>query len=413
MQAEQLIRKGVQNKRSGNYAEARRLYLAAIEIEPSYLHCYFALGKISYLLADQKNALLYYTIAAHLHIATGVSQDYDDDTRVTKQQILNGFSDATVKRFRSVHRYADLLLCDNNTPRHLGHALIDLSSTEHITPEINRAKTACMQTISIGRIVSMDHEMEFAVYQNAGMSYLLENILGQKVGKHPAQDVFLLYAESSASSFPQVVSDTELVWVFNQLAERINLRVPETKFPFADLYKEIETVWKSAGSSRIHDTQSLVHEASQNVEELLSDSTQMSKGALMIDALDFGEASYVSTVNRWRRVVGRLQSPLSDFIFATWDVAYASQTPTPVLKALIWCLKSQDIIDLRNGLVHCRCKLAGVDGSLCLEMTDKKNSKVISRLNVVECEAFHGLVYLSALALEQYFKGVNAFTVHN
>lgn len=190
-EAERIIQLGVTAKRHGKFEEAKRLYESAANIAPWYLHVYYALGKINYLLELQNEALLNYSIAAHLQLGLGPSMELNQGGLVLKQLIASHYPQSLIDEVRSIHPYADLLLIDENTPRHLGHALIDLLPEEILSPEIKASAHAYKETImgSHGLYIQMDAELEQNLYSPIGFAYLLQHLQWDKIGKHPAEDV--------------------------------------------------------------------------------------------------------------------------------------------------------------------------------------------------------------------------------
>jgi len=126
LKARIVIQSGIEAKRRGDYKTALERYEEAIAIAPGYLPCYYALGKLHYLLNDKEASLLNYTVAAHLHASLGPAQDLNDDLKEIKDSKINKFPDNLIAQFRSVHRQAVMLLIDDKTPKHVGHTLIDL-----------------------------------------------------------------------------------------------------------------------------------------------------------------------------------------------------------------------------------------------------------------------------------------------
>ena len=108
-------------------------------------------------------------------------------------------------------------------------------------------------------------------------------------------------------------------------------------------------------------------------------------------------------IKRWDSSIKLVQTPLVDFLFSLSGSTRYRRHQTPVLNAAIRILKNRDLIELRNGLVHeTYWWEQSKDGSLFLNILD--GTTVVSHLSVNQCEGFHALICVCALALEQVSK---------
>jgi hypothetical protein len=404
--AEEIVKLGVEAKRREQFEEAKRLYESAANIAPWYLHVYYALGKVNYLMGEQAEALLNYCVAAHLHLGLGPAMNLDVRTRTINQIVGSRYPQALIDAMRSIHPYADLLILDTNTPRHLGHALIDLSPNEDLSPEIEAAASAYEESIlGSGRFfIQMDEEIELGLYDSIGVAYLLQHIQWDKVGKYPAKDVRNLYSQLLKSSVSYKAYEVEFRVICDKLTRTIGLRPPRTQTPFATLLDELNNIWEktdngSKTSFKVYADQSL-----QVIEQLLARPLHSTIGHLLFHSLNQSVAFRSSMANRWKDSTGLLQTPVIDFLFKLGQEASALGLQTPVLQAVLWSLKSREVIDLRNGLTHSCYSWIDKGNGLAINIMDRKEiglGRTVRILEVEVCEAFHGLIFICVLALRR------------
>lgn len=131
--AEELLIKGVEEKKRGNYGKAKELYLESLRYNTIDPVTYLNLGKIGYLLEEYNLAIRAYLSFMHLqlHIRERKEQgiiNYDLFEKQNNDSIYESLSD----NIKSIlpKKSALLILQDPNTPRHLAHALLDEDSME-------------------------------------------------------------------------------------------------------------------------------------------------------------------------------------------------------------------------------------------------------------------------------------------
>lgn len=398
LRARIIVQTGVEAKRRGDYKAALERYEEAVRVAPGYLDCYYSLGKLHYLLNDKEASLLYYTVAAHLHASSGGAQDLNDDLREKKEAIIASFPNNVVDQFRSVHRQATLLLVDNNTPKHVGHTFVDLPISDDLPPNIQKAANSYRAAIAGKSLLQLDDELEAGLYHTTGAAYLLQRIQWSRVGKHPVEDVCRLYSDATSSSVSESSCETQLRWALGELEQPTGLRRVNTTTPFSRLVDELDAVWRAENATASNDFQTLSDQAFQAAKKLISNPYDMTTGPLILTAMIKRDVSEVSMIKRWEDSIKLVQTPLIDFFFMLNRLARQSQHRTPILSAIIYVMKDRDLINLRNGLVHETYQWEMHD-ILYLNILD--GTRVISRLTVSQCEAFHALICVCALALER------------
>ncbi|MEI3607707.1 hypothetical protein SPD48_18645 [Pseudogracilibacillus sp. SE30717A] len=142
-----LLQQGVQMKREGLLKESKENYVKAIDLDPKNMNAFMGLGKTSYLLNERNLSVLCYLAVIHLNLYT-----------------------------------------DTNTPRHLGHSIIDLAPEIlqemeglHVFAEIYHAHI--YGNGSYNRLVDdynvtpqQQLEIDEKVYIPNGVEFLLNNI---------------------------------------------------------------------------------------------------------------------------------------------------------------------------------------------------------------------------------------------
>ncbi len=403
--ASDLIDRGVEAKRNKQYQEAERHYIEATELAPWYLHSYYALGKLNYLANKQEASLLNYTVATHLQLGLRPAQMLNEGIQRSTESTLSEYPVSLITQVRSLHPHADLLLCDNNTPRHLGHSLIDLSLSDNALPEIHQAAQAYRQSISGGFFAQMDIELDKGLYFLAGVSYLLQHIQWDRVGKYPAEDVYRLYSEPSAQSPADKASEAEFASVCTNLVQAIGLRPLQTATPFADLLGELQTIRDVMSDSTMVELKEYADQALQAAKKLLARPFHATMGALLLHSLNQSVVFRPLMINRWDDSTGLLLTTATDYLFYLSQEARKLGLRTPVLQSLTWSLKSRELIDLRNGLTHsCYSWNTGPNGQTLriMDRYDLNSGHTVRSLDAATCEAFHGLMCICALALERH-----------
>jgi len=180
-----IVKEGVKKKRQGDYNGAKETYYRAIKIDPTDLKAFYALGKICYLNGELDEAIRNYLRTAHLSIYNQI-QIYVDtpEYEFSMQQTLNLPLDFLQELYQ-VHRFAKYLLLDGNTPRHLGHAILDFArNTQHNIPNsdwyIERYADAISGTSGFfGSQIVMNEYEHFCTF--AGVRYLLTHLRWDRI----------------------------------------------------------------------------------------------------------------------------------------------------------------------------------------------------------------------------------------
>lgn len=402
-EAEELIKLGVAAKRAKRYTEAQGFYEAAISIAPWYVHSYYALGKLHYLSGTREASLLNYTVATHLHLGLGTSHDLEIGE--LRPHVLSNYPQSLISSIRSIHPQADLLLCDKNTPRHLGHSLIDLQRDEDKVPELLQAAEAYKQTISGGFFAQLDPELEDGLYFPAGVAYLLEHIHWSKVGKYSAEDVYRLYTNPSEPYVSNAACEVELASVFDSLTQIISIEVQQTKTPFTDLLNELSLVWSRIDSNEKVRLRELIKRSSHHVARFLEGSFHTTMGMLLLDSSNQSKAFRSLMERRWKETFKFPNSPVLDFWLALQATKQIRQD-TPVLRTVLKCLKEDKLRHLRDGFAHLSYSWETNSAERYVialrEYRNRSLGNITCTLLPEICEAFHGLVCICTLALDRF-----------
>jgi tetratricopeptide (TPR) repeat protein len=399
--AEELIQLGVEAKRRGNFGDAQKLYREAVEVAPDYLHGYYALGKLQYILGNREESILNYTVAAHIHVSTNAAQDFDEHIAQSKKSILSQFPEDLVGHFSSVHPYGILLLIDNNTPRHLAHSLIDLQEQADYPPALRVEINAYRDSISGKAFQQLDPELEDGMYHAYGADYLLSHIRWESIGKHPSNDVARLYKGNDVHPLAESSCEVLLKWVFDELRDNIGLKVIRAGSPFQLLIRELNSLVNDKSVSDVLvQKPDLVQHARQGVSSLLSSPFDLVCGPLVIQSLHSRKISRQAITIRWANAMRLVQTPTITLLFELSDLARDGRS-CPILKSIVWALKNRKLISMRNALVHGTYEWGADSVGFVSNLNAQPNVEPVS---IELCETFHGLIVICALALDRILR---------
>lgn len=405
---ENLLRLGQEQKRKRNYQEAERLYKEGVALAPWHLNGYFALGKLYYLMGEREKSLQYYSAATHLHLGLGDAQSMHEDLQQIRKMLRSTHSPDLLEPMQALHPHADLLLLDNNTPRHLGHSLVDLEQGKQLSRELASAARAYKQSISGSAFAQTDSDLEMSFYHTAGVSYLVENIQWSKVGRVPPHEVSALYASQNIDGSRAKAANVELTFAMRVLARTLNLIPPQSSIPYSDLMREVGDVLQSLSDQERCRFGPLLDQSARTATEVLSGSFYASFGSTLLDTLNKFETFQPLMGRRWRDTVGSVQTPFSDLWFKLHDLAQGRSLQTPMLGWIIAVLDTREIRLLRNSLVHksYSWQRGGTGSRLVLTKDDATTVKL--ELTAETCEAFHIVMGSCALVIDHFPLGRTA-----
>lgn len=121
----------IKAKREKNFDLALEYYEKIFLSEGFSENLLRAIGKIYYLKGDHNHAIKCYLAATHLSLYSDYQQYQQGDVRI--RQALQQIPETLVNQFP--HPIGALLLFDENSPRHIAHALLDRENTYQEMPE--------------------------------------------------------------------------------------------------------------------------------------------------------------------------------------------------------------------------------------------------------------------------------------
>ncbi|MCB0170066.1 MAG: tetratricopeptide repeat protein [Anaerolineae bacterium] len=176
-----LLDRGVEKKKNGDYHKAKRLYEIAIKIEPTRRMSFYSMAKISYLMNERLTSIINYLRAGHLLIYDQVRAFSNPGLRLTIEQQLRQYPKDLLSDFHSVHQYAPLLLLDVDSSCHLAHALVDLdeeySKPKQLLHYINNRYRVALA----GKSGGLDDNIEDEYYFPIGVRFLLEHLQWEQI----------------------------------------------------------------------------------------------------------------------------------------------------------------------------------------------------------------------------------------
>lgn len=181
-----LLQQGVQMKREGLLNESKENYVKAIDLDPRNMNAFMALGKTSYLLNERSLSVLCYLAIMHLNLFHTEKAIIENNLPIPLRMQYENFHEEDIAKLP--RKSAFTLYTDTNTPRHLGHSIIDLAPEIlqemeglHVFAEIYHAHI--YGNGSYNRLVDdynvtpqQQLEIDEKVYIPNGVEFLLNNI---------------------------------------------------------------------------------------------------------------------------------------------------------------------------------------------------------------------------------------------
>ena len=116
---EKMVEHALKLQNEGQYDQALNMYTAAIKEQPSNSDLYRGIGKVAYLMEQNKLAVAAYLSALHIEIAKVEHFGLNEET----QKMYDSLPESLVKDLPV--KGAFILYYDTNTLRHLAHAIAD------------------------------------------------------------------------------------------------------------------------------------------------------------------------------------------------------------------------------------------------------------------------------------------------
>lgn len=186
---------GLRHKREGNYAASKDAYRKAIQLNYADSMAYYALAKTCYLNENGREAILNYLAALHLSLGNMLqSLSNPDQARMLiemRNMLAKAMGAETLMTVQLVHPHADLLWLDENTPRHLAHALIDLNPHVKKSRKLNQHIQMYMRSLKGDNSVTLDDRIESKHYLQIGRMFAYENLRWSKLD---IRDPYSLYS---------------------------------------------------------------------------------------------------------------------------------------------------------------------------------------------------------------------------
>lgn len=167
-------------KRNGDYKRSIDLYTSHLDDTEDLGEVCFALGKSYYLAGDGQKSVAAYMSTMHLQLAamptlTRISPEIMELIRLGVQ---HGDHDE-IRRLKETHPWTVVLFADCNTPRHCGHALVDLVMSER--PDwFSEAYVDIYCSQLRGRLEREDTERE-AQYAAEGRTFMHKRLIWEKL----------------------------------------------------------------------------------------------------------------------------------------------------------------------------------------------------------------------------------------
>ncbi len=200
--------------------------------------------------------------------------------------------------------------------------------------------------------------------------------------------------------------EIEFRTICDKLVKSIGLSPLSTQTPFSDLLEELDQIFKISDNSTKRSYKIYAEQSLQAIEQLLARPLYSTIGTLLLPSLPQSIAFRSSMVNRWKDSTSLLQTPVIDFLFRLGQDASTFGLRTPMLQAVLWSLKSREIVDLRNGLTHsCYSWIDNPKEQSAINIMDRRElnaGKTVRILQADVCEAFHGLICICLMALRQF-----------
>lgn len=168
--AEQLLTLGLNEKRKGNYEEARNFYLESLKYNNANQTAYLNLGKINYLLGNRELAICSYLANMHLQIiereqkVRGIRY-YSEEEKNFNEDFYNSFPDRV--KIKLYIKSGIVILQNYNIPRHFAHALLDFTQKD-IKKYANVYRETMKGSVDIGKVLKENNltQEEYMVFDN-------------------------------------------------------------------------------------------------------------------------------------------------------------------------------------------------------------------------------------------------------
>lgn len=183
---QELVNKGdlidIQNfaitkKREGNLKIAKKAYEEALKIDSLNVDTYYNFGKVCYLLREREQSLINYLIATHLTIQIQKRRYKSEKHKIKIEAMMMGIDPEFFEGVSNIAPDAVFLLLDDNTPRHVGHAVLDWDTGIPSVTGLNSHVEIYASLIQGKKpIASPDKTIEMGFYRTLGLYFLLENL---------------------------------------------------------------------------------------------------------------------------------------------------------------------------------------------------------------------------------------------
>ncbi|MFP7494584.1 hypothetical protein SFC66_12405 [Terribacillus saccharophilus] len=200
-EVEQFIAEGVKLKRAGNLIGALNCYLQAVDLDPTNSNVFITVGKTAHLLKEQDLAVKSYLAAVHLMLAP-IEKVIDNPEQSPDflRMAYGEFSEEQLKQLPRKSAFA--IFMDDNTPRHVAHAMIDLSpeyfeNRSDLMPITEIYRASILGDGSYGDVLNQygytsdDHmTIEKEIYLPAGQKFLMTNLKWDRIDSPNVVDMY-------------------------------------------------------------------------------------------------------------------------------------------------------------------------------------------------------------------------------
>lgn len=186
----EILNKGVEKKRRGDYAGAKKLYYQAIELDPTRRMAFYSLAKLCYLTGERREAIVNYLRAAHL-----LYHPRFDDRLLPNPpinyiyQVLEALPERYRKEYNAPQKLAPFI-ANSDTPCHLAHAFIDLAKDNPPDPEMSDYIDYYRNSLA-GKGNPLDDEIEEGYYFPIGVLFLLSNLKWHLTDYQQVSEIYL------------------------------------------------------------------------------------------------------------------------------------------------------------------------------------------------------------------------------
>lgn len=187
----QILNDGVIQKRQGNYQKALSYYAQANQLDHTNIWTYYNPAKVQFIIGEYIEAIENYKKASHISIVNMLNRIDKDEFEATIWLIqLNQFSATEQRKYKAIDKNAIFLLIDNNTPNHLGRALIMLNKStqsDEILLDLEKYSLGIQ-----GKGGKPNMKLDAKYFEPMGRDYLLKNLNWFEIEKRNL-DVNLIY----------------------------------------------------------------------------------------------------------------------------------------------------------------------------------------------------------------------------